>query len=292
MFTMMRTRHKAFRASAKKCSCAIMAVSTLLGQLYLSPALATKPVSDEMRGQAMLMCYKQRVQPFFDEMRRLSCANGGLARNKSKKCKNLAQRAKSAYKYCLSSLKTDGQQCTTNAGCRSGYCAPGPSLAPNQSGPKYCLNRSLHCARAGTAGARYGDTMFFQGNSLTCANPALFGWGRRPAQFMLAKKLVVTTPPGKGPVTPQPAVKRTDGSQCNSASECLSGYCTPGPALHPDGKGAKYCLNRNLNCSLPGSSGARYGQTVLFHGQRLSCSNPAQYGWGRLSAQFMLPVRP
>ena len=86
------------------------------------------------------------------------------------------------------------------------------------------------------------------------------------------------------------AAKLADGQRCSTNSACQSGSCTPGPSYFPNSSGPKYCLNRNLNCALPGTAGARYGQNYSFKGNTLKCLNPGLYGWGRLSAQFMLPV--
>ncbi len=63
---------------------------------------------------------------------------------------------------------SNGQQCSENKQCSSGYCYPGP---PDNS-KSYCLHEKLNCAYPGQNGYQYGDSVLFNGNAFECYHPA------------------------------------------------------------------------------------------------------------------------
>lgn len=48
-----------------------------------------------------------------------------------------------------------------------------------------------------------------------------------------------------------------NGARCTSGSDCASGSCWPFAPNAP----YQYCISGNLNCALPGTSGARFRDT-------------------------------
>jgi len=80
-----------------------------------------------------------------------------------------------------------------------------------------------------------------------------------------------------------------NGEPCKRRSDCYSNYCMPGPspkpiARNPAGGGTWYCTAADMNCALPGTDGAKYGETINVAGSTLRCMNPNIDGyWG----QFM-----
>ena len=111
-----------------------------------------------------------------------------------------------------SAKKADGKRCTNKSQCQSGNCYPGPSFSPDRPAPKYCLARNMNCARPGSAGGAYGQRMGFKGKTLTCVNPAQYGWPGRPAQFMVAKKK------SGGGASPQVRVKKVNLSPASGTA--------------------------------------------------------------------------
>ncbi|RVU39040.1 DUF4157 domain-containing protein [Hwanghaeella grinnelliae] len=123
---------------------------------------------------------------------------------------------------------------------------------PYPDGRRFCLNRDLNCAMPGLRGVRWGTNTHVNG----------LKWECRTGQGWVKTGLA-------------------DGAKCQNSSECSSDYCYPNP------DGSNYCLNRNLNCALPGSSGAKWGDRATVEGTTWTCA----YGQGwRLANGSMCSV--
>ena len=68
--------------------------------------------------------------------------------------------------------------------------------------------------------------------------------------------------------------KIPNGYLCKETSDCLSspykGHCYPGPPNNEN----KYCIDRDSNCALPGTSGTLYGAEIDLQGQTFQCFKP------------------
>lgn len=63
----------------------------------------------------------------------------------------------------------NGEICQDNKNCLSESCYPGPD------GKEYCIARAMNCAVPGGEGARYRETIRFDGSTYECYRP---GTGR------------------------------------------------------------------------------------------------------------------
>lgn len=80
----------------------------------------------------------------------------------------------------------------------------------------------------------------------------------------------------------------TDGVECNRATDCMSGYCLPGPSLRPATSRTRvspdepwYCVDASANCALPETGGGFYGAPILFQGKNLICQDPGKGLWAQ-----------
>ena len=123
----------------------------------------------------------------------------------------------------------NGAPCETPSDCTSGYCYPGPDQP-------YCIAESANCAQPGTSGTQYGTSYTYHGTEYEC----LIGVG-------------LVAPPF------------ANGAPCETASDCTSGYCYPGPDQ-------SYCIAESANCAQPGTSGIAYGQGYAYQGTTYTCA--------------------
>ncbi len=84
----------------------------------------------------------------------------------------------------------NGNICSTNDQCSSGYCYPGPG------NKNYCIAREKNCAKPSVNGVMFGESYEHNGDLFICVSTGL---------------------------------KLNNGELCSSSSECSSGYCYPGP---------------------------------------------------------------
>lgn len=91
---------------------------------------------------------------------------------------------------------SNGEQCTNQRDCSSGYCFP---FRPD--GNRYCIHARANCALPGSKGLKWDDTTNYNGQTWVCTRGA--GW-----TTLLA-----------------------NGEICNRQQECASGHC----ALVPGG---------------------------------------------------------
>lgn len=59
----------------------------------------------------------------------------------------------------------NGESCSSNSECSSGYCYPGPGDSGN-----FCLHKDLNCAWPGGNGERYRSVHNYNGKCYTCTS--------------------------------------------------------------------------------------------------------------------------
>ncbi len=61
----------------------------------------------------------------------------------------------------------NGNECTSDADCKSGYCYPGPSA--NTLEKFYCLAKEKNCAFSGSDGYMFKEKVSYKGGNFECS---------------------------------------------------------------------------------------------------------------------------
>lgn len=78
----------------------------------------------------------------------------------------------------ISGKINNGETCSADDECDSGYCWPAPSAKPTTIPPGICIARDRQCALPKLDGASYGSTVFHLGSRLVCGKPDTGGRGQ------------------------------------------------------------------------------------------------------------------
>lgn len=72
-----------------------------------------------------------------------------------------------------------------------------------------------------------------------------------------------------------------NGTECQTHTNCASGYCMPGPDVNVGGSKFNYCTAKSKNCAFPGSDGRMYGHPEIIGSDLLTCANPGGGRWAQ-----------